>query len=118
MGAMRARGSWARCEREGHGRDASARVMGAMVTELAAAHELDPADPAARAVDGRAQRLADDRRTARRLARPAEPELSEQQLEPRRLELRVRGLELHHTARRRPRTPGPGESPPRQRPEA
>src|SRR5260370_15430114 len=110
MGAMRARGSWARCEREGHGRDASARVMGAMVTELAAAHELDPADPAARAVDGRAQRLADDRRTARRLARRAEPELSEQQLQPRRLELGVRGLELHATAPARPVTAGQREA--------
>src|SRR5260370_34675322 len=98
MGAMRARGSWARCEREGHGRDASARVMGAMVTELAAAHELDPADPAARAVDGRAQRLADDRRTARRLARPAEPELSGQPLGPRPPELRGRRPPLPHPA--------------------
>src|SRR5712664_2674503 len=118
MGAMRSRGSWARCEREGHGRDASARVMGAMVTELAAAHELDPADPAARAVDGRAQRLADDRGTARRLARRAEPEFPEQQLEPRRLELGVRGLELHDTARERQVTLEQGELAERQRPEA
>src|SRR5713226_4841857 len=96
----------------------SPRVMGAMVTELAAAHELDPADPAARAVDGRAQRLADDRRTARRLAHRAEPELPEQQLEPRRLELGVRGLELHDTARERQVTLEQGELAERQRPEA